>query len=184
MTELPDFYEASILSAGLLASDELSECHGLACGLLCGQANTQYSDYLSTLLAGKLIEEPDTTIDQLLHELLDASRLQLADENMRFELWLPQDTERLQDRARALGSWCSGYLTGLVEVCGPQLEQVSADVREVISDMSQIARVSLDEEEDEESEETAFTEILEFVRIAVLLVREELSGPGQRDRIH
>jgi len=184
MRALPDFNQAALATAELLSSDELAECHGMLCGLLCGGAATGLGDYLASLQACQLIESADAELQQLFSELIATSQAQLADEHLGFELWLPLDHEPLQDRARALGSWCAGYLTGLTESCGAQLEQASADVREVVSDMSAISQVSLDEGQDPESEENAFMEILEFVRVAVLLVQEELSGPGLRDRIH
>jgi len=184
MGELPDFNQAALMSSEFLSSEELAECHGILCGLLCGRAATSFEEYLASLQARQLIESDNQELKQLFGELMIASYSQLADSNLGFQLWLPLDHEPLQDRTLALGGWCSGYLTGLAESCGSQLEQASADVQEVVSDMSAFAQVSLDEEQDQATEENAFFEILEFVRVAVLLVQEELSGPGQRDRIH
>ena len=39
--------------------------------------------------------------------------------------------------------------------------------------IEQIARAATDQEADQEAEETAFVELTEFLRVAVLLLREE-----------
>lgn len=65
-------------------------------------------------------------------------------------------------------------LTGIA-IIQPKLNKASAEVREVIKDLADIAQVEFDVTDDEESE-TAYIELLEFVRIAAILCYSEF-GP-------
>ena len=121
-----------------------------------------------------------------LTEAFESTAQQLADEDMGFELWLPDDDEMLEDRTMALAQWCSGFLAGLAS--GGQFEVLSEEAREAIGDLQQIARAELTmqegEDQDSEEDEVAFTEIVEYVRVVTLMMREDFRGPGANDPIH
>ena len=111
---------------------------------------------------------------------------QLADEEMGFALWLPEDEEPLEERTISLAQWCAGFLAGLAS--GGQFEALSEEAREAIDDLQQIARAELTSpesaEQDSEEDEAALVEIIEYVRIVTLMIREEFRGPRSDDAIH
>jgi uncharacterized protein YgfB (UPF0149 family) len=51
-------------------------------------------------------------------------------------------------------------------------------VGEMLEDLAQIARVDFDVDETDEEEQHAFADVVEYVRIGVLLINEELQ-PGK-----
>jgi uncharacterized protein YgfB (UPF0149 family) len=99
---------------------------------------------------------------------------------------LPDDDELLEDRTIALAQWCGGFLAGLAS--GGEFEVLSEEGREAIDDLQQIARAELTAPEgegpDNEEDEVAFTEIVEYVRVVTLMMREDFRGPGADDPIH
>lgn len=182
---LPDFEKTVRLSQGLLDSAELAECHGLLCGLLCNGVAASIGDYLDQLAAMRLLTGPEPALTDAMGEAWAATKSQMDDEDLGFTLWLPDDEEPLEDRTISLGQWCSGFLAGL----GSQMrETLSGEAREALEDLIEISRVEVAEgrkgAEGSEEEETAFAEIVEYVRIVVLTLREEFRGPESGDAIH
>ncbi len=181
--ELPRFELAVEGAEGVLAMDELSECHGLVCGLLSAAPDTDEARFRVALRQSELLASSAPLVDELMDGLLRISRDQLDDAEMGFELWLPDDNETLGNRTRCLAQWCSGYLTGLAEIHGARLADLSEQVSEVIQDLSQISTANV-EGGDDDAEEDALMEITEYVRVGVLLIREELRTPDKQDTIH
>ncbi len=182
---LPDFQRTLQLSQGNLDAAELSECHGLLCGLAC-RASAGTDDFLGHLAAMQLVIEPGAALNAALVDAWEATQQQLADEEMGFALWLPDDDEPLEERTIALAQWCSGFLAGLASA--GQLENLSDEAAEAIGDLQEIARAELSaspgEPEESEEDEAAYTEIVEYVRVVALTMREEFRGPQQGEAIH
>jgi len=111
---------------------------------------------------------------------------QLADEDMGFTLWLPDDDEPLEERTICLAHWCLGFLAGLAS--GGQFEALSDEAGEAMEDLQQIATAELTasehSEEDSEDDEAALVEIIEYVRVVILMMREDFRGPRSDDAIH
>lgn len=183
---LPGFEQTLKLSRGTLDAAELAECHGLLCGLLCRSKSETAGDYLEQLQAMQLLIDPGPELSDVMVEAWGSTAQLLADEEMGFDLWLPDDDESLEVRTVALAQWCSGFLAGLGS--GGQLDALSDDAREAIDDLQQIARAELsapiDGEAESEEDESAYAEIVEYVRIVALTMREEFRGPGQDEIIH
>lgn len=183
---LPDFERTLKLSQGNLDAAELAECHGLLSGLLCCNVGVKAGDYLAHLGAMKLLVEPGEAISAVMVEAWEATMKQLEDEELGFELWLPDDDELLEERAIALAQWCSGFLAGLGSAS--TLEGLSEEAREALADLMEISRAEIasspGDEAGSEEEEGAFAEIVEYVRIVALSLFEEFSGPGKGDAIH
>ena len=183
---LPDFERTIQLGQGNLDTERLAECHGVLCGLVCRTSGSTASDFLRYLAELQLLVNPGAVLGAALTEVVENTVQHLADEDMGFELWLPDDDELLEDRTMALAQWCSGFLAGLAS--GGQFEGLSGEASEAIDDLRQIARAELmvleGEDQDSEEDEVAFTEIVEYVRVVTLMLREDFRGPGADDPIH
>lgn len=181
---LPDFDRTLQLSQGNLGEAELSECHGLLCGLLCCQQADTSGDFLDHLVAMQLLADRGSVLGDVMAEAWEATRQQMDDEELGFELWLPDDDEPLEDRTVSLAQWCSGFLAGLGSACS--LEALSEPAREALEDLIEISRAELSSGHagEGEEEEAAYAEIVEYVRVVALTFREELRGPGRDDAIH
>lgn len=182
--QLPDFDQSLAISSGQLDALELSQCHGIACGLLCRQPFSQADTFINLLDSLELVKNPDEPLTRQLSELHCATTSQLDDDQLRLVLWLPADEEPLDERADALAQWCTGFLAGLGSGTSLSAETLSEDVSGALSDLEQIARAEMTGEGDIEEEEAALIEIIEYIRVVTLMMREELSPPKPQDRLH
>lgn len=158
-----------------------AEAHGIAVGLLCAGATDTYACWERELLDGGGVG--DVLADECrrsLRALHDATAAALDDADMGLSLLLPDDDRPLAERAEALRDWCAGFLYGLgVAGIAPD-RALSAEGREALHDFTELTRLDAEHVADSESEEGALTEIVEFVRVAVLLIGEDVRAYHER----
>lgn len=186
---LPDFDRSLALASGNLDGSDLAECHGIACGLLVRQPKANPDAYFDLLGMLEVVHDPAPGFRAALQELFSSSSKQLVDDEMGMSLWLPGDDETLEDRTAALAQWCNGFLAAIGSGQDKRLDALSGEAAESLADLQEIAMAEIGESVDSvdgdlEEEEVAFAEIVEYIRIAVLILREELRGPRDGDSIH
>lgn len=148
----------------------VAETHAVVTGLLCakpGQDENELATHLAALQVG------DWSSQRILDQLgpaLNVLKNELSSSDMDFRLLLPTEDRPLEERTRCLAHWCSGFLTGFG--AGEPTVQ-SDDAADALRLIEQIARAATDSESDQEAEESAYIELTEFVRMAILLLREE-----------
>jgi len=155
------------------------QTHGLLCSRLALAGAEGASRWLAQVLADT---DPDnvlrTECEQMLEALCTATWQQLAERRSEFMLLLPDDHDPASVRAEAMGQWCEGFLHGLVsETHGDELrERLASDpLSDIIKDMLEITRATTADEADAEGNENAFTELVEYLRVAAQLTYEELA---------
>ena len=158
----------------------LSEAHGLLVGLLCTKSLYQFNvmGWLHEL--GEDVpnwDDLDTNTQQEITTLIENTNSQLTDPLYSFMPFLPNDDELLSERTQALGEWCVGFLAGL-SLGGYYIdpEAVQNDISEALRDIRAIAKLASDNLGQSEEEEKAFIEVVEYVRVAVLLILNTLSS--------
>jgi uncharacterized protein YgfB (UPF0149 family) len=154
-----------------------AEAHGCLCGALCGRRVYLPAEWLEELLPDG--PEPGTTVDASrggpLRELFEQSRVVLDEREMDFEPLLPPDEASLAERVEALGAWAQGFLYGFGAAGPYKRGTLPADVTEVLTDFAEVARAGAVGSESSEVEEGALAELVEFVRVGVQLVYDELA---------
>jgi yecA family protein len=162
------------------ASWDAAQAHGLLSSRLAVAGAGGGREWLQQVLEGT--QESDALRAEcagLLNSLFQETLRQLSERLSEFAPLLPDDSDSTAVRAAALAHWCEGFLHGLVSVDhGEALKQRLAEdpLADIIRDMLQLTRAEVDEDSDEESNETAYTEIVEYVRVAVQLTYEELAA--------
>ena len=160
------------LLADAHAVTEPAEAHGTLVGSLCAVGGYRLDDWLSEILPeGPVPAAAATLLASLYGETLGA----LQSPGMEFELLMPSDAESLDERTRALGLWCNGFLYGLGSNGAGDPRQMPPDAAEIVRDLGEISRAGVDTQESNEENEAAFAEIVEFVRVGAQLVFEELA---------
>lgn len=161
---------------GLEVAVGASDLHGSLTGLISARAAPPAGDWLGRLafedLADALARGADRApFDALLAETGAA----LDDPDCGFEPLLPEADAPLAARSAALVEWCRGFLGGLgLAGAGADLERrLSAAGREMLGDLARIGAARFDDDDGEEAE-AAYAEIVEYVRVGVLLLRDEL----------
>ncbi len=160
------------LLADAHAVTEPAEAHGTLVGALCAVGGYQLADWLSEILPeGPVPAAAASVLATLYDDTLGA--LQATD--MQFEVLLPDDTEALEERTRALSLWCNGFLYGIGSNGAGDPRQLPPDAAEIVRDLGEISHAAVDGRQSNEENETAFAELVEFVRVGVQLVFEELA---------
>ena len=116
--------------------------------------------------------------ERLLGELFEATYRQLAERQSEFEPLLPDDAESTVARATALAHWCEGFLHGLVSTRHSEAirERLAAEpLAEMIRDLLELTRATVDEDASPETDEQAYAEIVEYLRVAAQLAYEDLA---------
>lgn len=150
-----------------------AELHGLLLGRCCAGAGFEADAWLADA-AELLAAEPADNIRQALLGLQEMVRTELSGDDITVVLLLPNDDAPLRERAAALGQWCQGFLGGFGLIAGDRA--LSGDAREVLQDLAAIAQVqdALEESEDGEGD---YMEVMEYLRVAPLLLFTELAKP-------
>src|ERR1700722_6276310 len=153
-----------------------SDLHGSLTGYLCAGGRTDVRHWLQALESDS---PPNAASHMALDRVFADCNAALDDPELRFEPLLPDAETPIDTRADALVDWCRGFLGGL-GLGGKSGASVSDDAWEILRDLGTIAG-SRFEYENAEEDESALAEVVEFVRVGVLLLHAEMGVPQQRD---
>jgi uncharacterized protein YgfB (UPF0149 family) len=152
---------------------DAAEAHGTLAGCLCAAIGYRFEDWLLEILPeGQAHPMAKETLRGLYVDTTGA----LEGPELEFELLLPQDEEPIDARTAALAQWCQGFLYGLGTSVVQDESGLPGDIGEIVRDLTEITHVAVDNAQSEEANESAYAELVEFVRIGVQLVFDEL-GP-------
>ena len=172
-----DALDAALRRCG--SSWDAAQTHGLLAGRLAIAGADSGFEWLNQVLEGT---DPNDALrgecEVMLGNVFESTLRQLSERQSSFEPLLPDDDDSRAVRAAALGHWCEGFLHGLVSgTHGDALKQRLADepLADIIRDMAQITRATVEEDSDEETDEQAYAELVEYVRVATQLAYEELA---------
>ena len=156
------------------------DCHGMLCAMLIVNNSLRCNRWLDEICT---LTQTDQTIASkerdTLCSLYDHTRQELNDALLNFSLLIPEDNSSLGVRVAALKKWCDGFLFGLALAGVKDMSGLPEDSFEVLQDIVTISQVSEEDEEDEINE-VAYLDIIEYVRMGILLINEELqpmNGP-------
>ena len=181
-TQYLQYHEVSaVLQRGSIAVDA-ADCHGMLCGLICAAGFADQKIWVAEFFEAYNPKDPtQAEAHRLLQRLYEESLVRLDSPELDFALLLPDDDEPLRERTESLVNWCCGFLSGLGMGGLPAHDQLSGEFKELLQDLSQISRADVDVDDPDEEEQVAFEEVMEYVRVGVLFVHEELQ-PGAAAR--
>ena len=171
-----DYQDVKTALAAVGTQVGAAEAHGLLCGLASAPGKADKAVWIAQVLADTQPKGDEAKhLLTTLVVLYDRTLKSLDDLDLDFQLLLPADEAPLEARARALGEWCAGFLAGVGLAGVKQDQPLAKDVGEALRDLGAISQVELDADEGEENEE-AYTELVEFVRVAAMLVKSSLQA--------
>ena len=148
-----------------------AEAHGLATGMLCIENQTEVASWLSQLLEDDvvLIDEDKT----VLVSLFEQTRKLLSDEedSFRYDLFLPGEDDPMGEQLEALRSWCEGFLFGVGYTRSSS--DWPGETGEVMKDIVEFTQLETHADEEMDADEAALIEIQEYLRVAVMMVKEQ-----------
>ena len=157
-----------------------AELHGMLCGLVCGGEPRAESVWLDEILADGA-DPQDLLVQecrQSLRTLFRDTRALLDGEGLGFSLLLPDDERPARERAASVSRWCQGFLYGIGVAGGPARRALPEEAGEALKDIAEISKMDVAGVADGEAEEEALAEIVEFLRVAVMLLWEEQRNTG------
>jgi uncharacterized protein YgfB (UPF0149 family) len=163
------------LLAAAGAPQGAADAHGVLCALLLADPDLDARAWLEALR-----DMPGPEPDDELWALHAAARAQFDDDAFDFTPLLPDDDASLAERVLALGKWCQGFLGGL-GLGGIDPARLGGDAEEFLSDLAGIAQVVLGSEGGAEEAEQDYAELVEYLRVGVLLVRDALQPPPREN---
>ncbi|HET6546391.1 MAG TPA: UPF0149 family protein [Rhodanobacteraceae bacterium] len=165
------------LRSGVGASD----LHGSLTGYLCAGGTAADGEWPAALALD--LGEPERAGRDLAQRLARECSAQLDDPELGFEPLLPAADTPLSRRADALVEWCRGFLGGVGLAAVGATTAVPGDGAEVLRDFGDIAASHFETGEGED-DERAFSDVVEFVRIGVLLLHAELAQASRPRTLH
>jgi len=171
MSSTVDFADVARSLAAAGSTVHAAEAHGCLCGALCVRRGYGRAEWFDEIL-------PDATVGEgsPLAQLGEATLAALAGDELAFQPLLPDDEQPLTDRVEALGAWCQGFLYGFGAAGTANRAALPADVTEVLGDFAQMSHAGGVGAEALEVEEEAYAELVEFLRVGVQLVFDELAA--------
>ncbi len=157
-----------------------SEIHGVISGILCAGHSDAHAAWFVELFKGR--SDDDLLVveaRQLLGQLYQSTQGYIEGEDLNFTPFLPDDELEIEVRAKALSEWCQGYLYGL-GLAGITEAQLKDEAGEAIRDITEFTRLDHEVIEPGEEAELAYVELEEFLRVAVFLIREALTGKREK----
>ncbi len=158
-----------LTSSGLNVSP--AELHGLLLGRSAAGAGFDHDSWLAD--AAELIQSDNEINDNVRNALIGLQEMvkgELTSSDMTVVLLLPTDDAPLTERAIALGEWCQGFLSGFG--LNYRDNALSTEGKEVLQDLAAISQVQ-DALEESEDAETDYMQVMEYLRVAPLLLFTE-----------
>lgn len=173
-SDWPEYHDIAAMLAAANTPFSPAYVHGMMSGLLCTDIRTtqkRWEFFLSEQQSLVTIAADNESLNKLF--MLTATHLEEAPGAM--VLLLPEDEEAFGMRLRALSAWCDGFLEG-ISLDNPGLQLPI--VQEVLGDLVKIKEVVTDAKSSQENE-TFYVEIVEFIRVAVLVLQAECQPMSQ-----
>ena len=165
-----------------IASDA-AECQGAMSAVVCLAGEDGFGVWLGSHLpeiesarmqGDALAAETARITDTLYRHVYQ----QLQAGELGFHLFLPDDETDLEARTQAMVHWCQGFLLGLRYAGVADNDQFQGELAEIINDITEIAQMSIGELDYSEEEERSYAELVEYLRVGVMLFWETLSAQG------
>lgn len=185
MEEMMDYLGMESLLSRADCTYSAAEIHGVACGLLVINMNTDTEAWLK-----QVFPERDTQnilqneIAAELNTVFKTIRTQMQDSNLEFEVLLPSDEDSLADRVDAMQEWTQGFLLGISLAGLKEFNEMPGDSHEILMHLMEIGQESEFDLGQEDESEDAYVEIVEFLRMGVLLIAEEMQPVETSQTLH
>jgi uncharacterized protein len=170
---LPSYGELATALTEAKTNANAAQIHGLFCGYISATSGKMDKQWEKTVFGNKKIQP---ACRELLVQLYEISYHQMSEFSFEFSLLLPDDDTNINFRTENLGLWCQGFLTGLEQSDVPLKNRDASELTEALDDIVEVAQVNFGDIADDDEDETAYFELVEYVRLAALMIFQELKS--------
>lgn len=182
--KIPDYIELERALGRAGVDHSAAEIHGICCGMLAVDQASDQSQWLAQVLEGDAQDFHFQEARALLRQLFIATRQQLNGGDMDFTLFLPTEEDDLPAQVEAMQDWCQGFGLGIATAGIHDFKHLPEDSRDWLEDVVRIgASGELDLDNEEESE-NALIELLEYLRVGVMMMTEEMQPMKAAPQVH
>jgi len=174
-----DYHQLTQALERLQIAADAAECQGALSAVICLTGESGLATWLPAhfpeIEAG--IAEGNALAGearQMIIELYQSTLGQLGQGNFDYALLMPDDDDPLAVRTDALSHWCQGFLLGLRYSGVDDSSRFSGELAEILGDIREISQVSSAALENSEEEEQSYAELIEYLRVGVMLFCENL----------
>lgn len=160
-----------------------SELHGLLSGVVSTGLKIRPDSIITLVLKHVDAETCSERNHATILTMYDFIEREMFSSDSVYTLFLPDDELDLSQRVNCLAAWCQGFLVGFGTASGKKaISHFSPETEEALKDIVNIANLSDDfDAQEDEVNETAYAELVEYLRVAVLLMSSELLQGTKRD---
>ncbi len=172
---LPEYAEIAATLQRCAAAHTPAEAHGFALGLCIAGIAQPLQAWQRELYSD--FDPADVSADAcraMLDRLFASVVADMKQDGWELALLLPQDLVVSNERLSALRDWCQGFLYGFGlggEALGTRL---SPQTGELLHDIAEFTRLDTAVAENDAENQAALIEIEEYLRVGVMLIRDEL----------
>jgi len=174
-----DYHQLTQALARCQIAADAAECQGAMSAVIClngedGLANwlpAHFPEIESGVAQGNALA---AEAKAMITDLYQATLARLGKGNLDYALLMPDDEDSLFERTDALGHWCQGFMLGMRFSGVADPGQFSGELAEILDDIREISQVSSEALENTEEEEQSYTELVEYLRVGVMLFCETL----------
>ena len=160
-----------------------SEIHGLLSGVVTTGLKIRPDSVVNLVVKHVDVESCSERNRHTILQMYEFIEREMFNSESCYTLFLPDDELDLSQRGRCLAVWCQGFLVGFGTASGQRaIANFSPETEEALKDIVNIANLADDfGTEDDESNEGAYAELVEYLKVAVLLMSSELLASTKRD---
>jgi yecA family protein len=180
--ELPAYDELASALERCASTHTPSEAQGFALGLLMAGVEEPYVSWELELYSD--FDPTDVLAGEcraLLDQLFETTAADLGSSREGLQLLLPQDILVNQRRLSAVRDWCQGFLYGFGLAGDGLLKKGSEQMQDLLRDIAEITRLQVEDDDNSAENQEALIEIEEYLRVGVMLLRDELTPGEQSD---
>jgi uncharacterized protein YgfB (UPF0149 family) len=153
---------------------------GMLVGLICVDNDIEIATWIKKIMLEAKITKVKESLLKALHNMYLETQKGMNGSGFELNLCLPEDDAPMSTRLHMVAQFAEGVLYGIGLAGGvTEMEhELSEDVRDVIHALGEVARVEITPEMDKKTsdeDESDLIEIVEFLKVGVLLLNEELS---------
>ena len=183
--QLPNYDELQNILDRVESVFSPAEAHGILCGMLVVDLSVPQDRF--TNLVEEEAESGDvlaTEADADLLNLFKTTRLQLQDPALGLEMALPEDDTDLEERIDAACAWARGVAFGVSAMGIAENTELPENTAEFLVDCRRLGSAQFAVEDDKDQNEAIYLDLVEYLRMGILLAQEELQPVKEAPKLH